>query len=67
MTSAEDRTVAVLDARDYLVRRATHGDQEARRILKHYPNAVDVAFAAESFDRDSVDRWLANWSLPSHA
>lgn len=63
MTTNGDRTVAVLNARDYLVRRATNGDKEARRILEHYPNAVDVAFAAESFDRDSVDRWIANWSL----
>lgn len=67
MTTNAERTTAVLDARDYLVRRAQAGDTEARRLLRHYPNAVDMAFVCESFDRDEVDRWIANWSLPSHA
>lgn len=66
MTLPYERTRAVLNTRDYLVRRATAGDDEARRLLKHYPNAVDMAFP-ESFDTGEVDRWIANWSLPACA
>lgn len=67
MTTNADRTTAVLDTRDYLVQRAQAGDAQARRLLRHFPNAVDMAFADESFDRDEVDRWIANWSLPVKA
>ena len=65
MTTPAAMTSAVLDTRTYLVKQAQRGDEDAKRLLKDFPNAVDVAFASETFDRDEVDRWIADWSLPS--
>jgi len=61
MTLPNERTRSVLHARDFLLRLASpYGGglkripkdvrDEARRLLRHYPSAVDMMYVNHSFD-----------------
>jgi hypothetical protein len=68
MTLPCERTRAVLNVREFLYRLSTpyiaNGIKripaavrdEARRLLRHYPNVVDLKYAKESFCPDEADR-----------
>jgi len=71
MTLPYERTRAVSNARDFLLRLAspyvdggfkkipTAVRQAALRLLRHYPSAVDLRYAADSFSADEADRIMA--------
>ena len=74
MTMPNERTSAVLQAHDFLVRLSSaylpdgikkipaEVRQEARRILRHFPRAYDIHHAAKAspdvFDTDTTMRWM---------
>lgn len=68
MTLPYERTRAVINTRDFLVRlccgeiRRIPGEvrQEARRLLKHYPSPLDLSQAAEASPdvfMDNAEDW----------
>ena len=71
MTLPYDRTRAVNNAREFLLRLAspyvdggykkipTAVRQAALRLLRHYPSVVDLKYAAESFCVAEADRIMA--------
>ena len=68
MTLPYERTRAVINAREFLFRLSTPyiADgikriptavrDEARRLLRHYPNAVDLKYSESSFSADEADK-----------
>lgn len=68
MTLPDERTLAVLRARDFLVRLSnvytprgikgirTEVRQEARAILRHFPQGFDMT-GKEAFDESVVNEW----------
>jgi hypothetical protein len=68
MTLPYERTRAVINAREFLFRLSTPyiADgikripaavrDEARRLLRHYPNVVDLKYAEQSFSADEADK-----------
>jgi hypothetical protein len=68
MTLPYERTRAVIRAREFLFRLSTpyieNGIKripaavrdEARRLLRHYPNVVDLKYAKSSFCDDEADK-----------
>ena len=68
MTLPYERTRAVLNAREFLFRLSTPYIEsgikripaavrdEARRLLRHYPNVVDLKYAKDSFSADEADK-----------
>jgi len=68
MTLPYERTRAVINAREFLFRLSTPyiADgikripaavrDEARRLLRHYPNVVDLKYAGSSFSADEADK-----------
>ena len=71
MTLPYERTRSVNNAREFLVRLTspyvdggfkripTAVRQAALRLLRHYPSAVDLRYAADSFSAAEADRILA--------
>lgn len=68
MTLPNERTIAVLRAREFLVRLSnvyveggikgirSEVRQEARSILRHFPDGYELAHK-DAFDRGTVDEW----------
>ena len=68
VTLPYERTRAVINAREFLFRLSTpyikNGIKrvptavrdEARRLLRHYPNVVDLKYAEQSFSADEADK-----------
>ena len=68
MTLPYERTRSVLSAREFLFRLSTpyieNGIKkiptavrdEARRLLRHYPNVVDLKYAESSFSAEEADK-----------
>jgi len=68
VTLPYERTRAVINAREFLFRLSTpyieNGIKrvptavrdEARRLLRHYPNVVDLKHAGASFSADEADK-----------
>lgn len=68
MTLPYERTRAVCNTREFLLRLAspyvpggyrripTPVRREAMRLLRHYPSALDLKYAADSFSWDEADR-----------
>lgn len=68
MTLPYERTRAVINVREFLFRLSTpyveNGIKriptavrdEARRLLRHYPNVVDLKYAESSFCADEADK-----------
>ncbi len=68
MTLPHERTRSVVKTRDFLARLVSPYlpdglkripkpvRQEALRLLRHYPSAVDLKYAAESFSPEEADR-----------
>ncbi len=70
MTMPCERTRAVVWTRDFLVRLSSPYlpdgikrvpaavRQEARRLLRHYPTVVDLAYMSHSFDKAEAERLM---------
>ena len=68
MTLPYERTRSVINAREFLFRLSTPYIQngikkipaavrdEARRLLRHYPNVVDLKHAKDSFSAEEADK-----------
>jgi transposase InsO family protein len=68
VTLPYERTRAVINVREFLFRLSTpyisNGIKriptavrdEARRLLRHYPNVVDLKYAEQSFSADEADK-----------
>jgi hypothetical protein len=68
MTLPYERTRAVINVREFLFRLSTpyieNGIKripkavrdEAKRLMRHYPNVVDLKYAESSFSEEEADR-----------